>query len=67
MYFPDIDDYLPWQHEPSFHALFPNDFPDMRTLKRHSIHLPGELREFVFSGETGHVFCFRLIDSDLDR
>lgn len=66
MYFSDVDHFQHWQHESTFRELFPDDFPDLRTLKKHSVRLPDEIREFVISPNTGHVFCFRVIDSDID-
>ena len=66
MYIPEIDHHQHWQHENTFRELYPNDFPDLKSLRTRSVHLPDEIREFVISPDTGHVFCFRLLDSDID-
>lgn len=67
MHFPDIDYYFQcWAPSDTFRELYADDFPDPKTLRIHSIHLPDEIREFVIFPRTGHVFCYRLIDSDID-
>lgn len=65
LYSDDFDGLEPWQHVKTFQELFADDFPDLKTLRIHSVRLPGETRDYVISPGTGHVFCFRLIDSDI--
>ena len=67
LYFPDVDHFQQWRYESTFKELLPNEFPDLKKARIHTEVIPGELREFVICPETGHVFCYFLSDSDLNR